>query len=67
MRALLHCTLGASNVSSAGAFGFYPWIDAGKTWYGIVARMDTAGGGSGFDSALCGQLIRKAWITGVAQ
>ena len=61
--------------SSAGAFGFYPWIDAGKTWYGIVARKDTSGstpgdpdaGGQGFASALCGQQIRKAWITAVAQ
>ena len=53
--------------SSAGAFGFYPWIDASKSWYGIVAREDATGTGSGFASAQCGQLIRKAWITGVAQ
>lgn len=52
--------------SSAGAFGFYPWIDAGKTWYGVLARMDTAQG-SGVASAQCGGLIRKAWTTGVAQ
>jgi hypothetical protein len=51
--------------SSAGAFGFYPWVDAGKTWYGIVARLDAAGGGA--DSAACGGLIRKAWVTGTAQ
>ncbi len=51
--------------SSAGAFGFYPWIDAGKTTYGIIAR--TSGAGSGFDSAQCGALIRKAWATGTAQ
>lgn len=51
--------------SSAGAFGFYPWIDAGKTWYGIVARSDALGGGN--ESADCGALIRRAWITGVAQ
>ncbi len=50
--------------SSAGAFGFYPWIDAGKHWYGIVARMDAGSGGNGFDSAQCGALIRKAWLTG---
>lgn len=62
--------------SSAGAFGFYPWIDAGKTWYGIVAREDKSNiidpdkpdeAGHGFASAQCGQLIRKAWISGVAQ
>lgn len=50
--------------SSAGAFGFYPWIDAGKRWYGIVARMEVGAGGNGFDSAQCGALIRKAWVTG---
>lgn len=51
--------------SSAGAFGFYPWIDATKTNYGIVARFDAAGGGN--QSALCGILIRKAWATGLAR
>lgn len=51
--------------SSAGAFGFYPWVDASKTWYGIVARSDVLGGGN--ESADCGALIRKAWVTGVAQ
>lgn len=47
--------------SSAGAFGFYPWIDASKTWYGIVARSDFSGA-AGNASAACGALIRKAWI-----
>jgi hypothetical protein len=51
--------------SSAGAFGFYPWVDKNKTFYGIVARHATAG--SGFDSAACGGLIRKAWMTGRVQ
>jgi hypothetical protein len=51
--------------SSAGAFGFYPWIDAGKTHYGIVAREASAGAGT--DSAHCGRLIRKAWFTGSSQ
>ncbi|HEY9448675.1 MAG TPA: hypothetical protein VIQ74_10280 [Gemmatimonadaceae bacterium] len=67
-------TNGDGAFSSAGAFGFYPWIDASKSWYGIVARKDTTGtsdpgdpdtGGHGFDSAQCGQLIRSAWIHGV--
>lgn len=62
--------------SSAGAFGFYPWIDASKTWYGIVARRDTTGtsdpgdpdsAGHGFASAECGQLIRAAWIDGAVR
>jgi hypothetical protein len=51
--------------SSAGAFGFYPWVDVSKTWYGIVARSDTFGGGN--ESADCGALIRRAWVTGVTQ
>jgi hypothetical protein len=50
--------------SSPGAFGFYPWIDATKTWYGIVARRVDNGY---YESAQCGALIRKAWTTGVAQ
>jgi len=51
--------------SSAGAFGFYPWINANKSLYGIVARLSLAGGGEA--SAVCGARIRKAWETGVAQ
>lgn len=58
-------TSGDGAFSSAGAFGFYPWVDAGKTYYGIVARVDLVGGGN--DSAICGALIRKAWMTGVQQ
>lgn len=56
--------VGDGAFSSAGAFGFYPWIDAGRTHYGIVARE--AAGGSGEASANCGRLIRKAWVTAVA-
>ena len=58
-------TVGDGAFSSAGSFGFYPWIDAGKTYYGIVARSVSAG--SGVDSVMCGRLIRKAWETAVAQ
>lgn len=50
--------------SSPGAFGFYPWIDAEKTSYGVLARI--APGGA-FASVQCGRLIRKAWATAVAQ
>ncbi len=62
--------------SSAGAFGFYPWIDASKKWYGIVARRDTTGtddttdpdaAGHGYASLQCGRLIRAAWMDGVAR
>jgi len=56
---------GDGTFSSAGAFGFYPWIDSTKTYYGIVARVDTAG--SGAASVDCGRNIRQAFVTGVAQ
>jgi len=57
--------VGDGAFSSPGAFGFYPWVDASKTWYGVLARRDSSGGG--VDSAYCGRLIRKAWVSGVAQ
>ena len=46
--------------SSPGAFGFYPWIDAGKRYYGIVARHERAG--SAAPSAACGRIIRTAFL-----
>jgi len=59
---------------SAGAFGFYPWIDATKTYYGVISRAEQTGVDSsdssvqnGYKSELCGRLIRKAFATGVAQ
>jgi len=58
--------VGDGAFSSAGAFGFYPWIDADKTIYGILARHDT-GGGAAATSVRCGALIRKAWTTATAQ
>jgi hypothetical protein len=54
--------VGDGAFSSAGAFGFYPWIDATRTWYGVLARQAAAG--SGDLSVNCGRLIRKAWVTG---
>jgi CubicO group peptidase (beta-lactamase class C family) len=53
--------------SSPGAFGFYPWIDASKNYYGIISRAGrgrSGEGGPGFASALCGQEIRRAFFTG---
>jgi hypothetical protein len=57
--------------SSAGAFGFYPWIDHSRTWWGIVARHDTEGltgddpnQRPARDSVACGARIRAAWIGG---
>jgi len=57
---------GDGSYSSAGAFGFYPWIDSTTTYYGIIAREDQR------DIAItasinCGRIIRKAFMTGVAQ
>lgn len=61
--------LGDRAYSSAGAFGFYPWIDRDKRWYGVVARQDMGalGDRAGFESANCGRLIRQAWLSGTAQ
>lgn len=58
--------VGDGAFSSAGALGFYPWIDKSKTWYGVVARRAaSANGGQGVKSLRCGRLIRQAWITGI--
>lgn len=62
---LVPCT-GDGAASSPGSDGFYPWIDSSATYYGILARyVDEAG--VGFQSAQCGRLIRKAFLTGVIQ
>lgn len=55
--------VGDGAFSSPGAFGFYPWIDAGKTTYGVVARVMQQGA---MGSVKCGRDIRKAWATGTA-
>ena len=62
-------TVAAGNVaySSAGAFGFYPWVNKDRTLYGIVAREETGGTQEGFASASCGQQIRLAYVTGIAR
>lgn len=57
--------VGDGTYSSAGAFGFYPWIDVTRTFYGILARQGAPG--TGQDSAACGATIRKAYMTGVPQ
>lgn len=46
--------------SSAGAFGFYPWIDVSKRYYGVIAR-DEKSKGSGASSAECGRHLRRAF------
>ena len=57
-------TLGDHAYSSAGGGGVYPWIDATKTYYGVVARERQNEPAAGFNSAQCGRLVRQAWITG---
>ena len=52
---------GDGSFSSPGAFGFYPWIDASKTYYGVLARHELSAKAA-FNSVLCGSAIRKAWL-----
>ena len=58
--------VGDGSFSSTGAFGFHPWIDATRTTYGVLARRTNLPG-TGFESSVCGRLLRKAWATGAAQ
>jgi hypothetical protein len=63
-------TLGDGAFSSPGAFGFYPWIDASQTYYGVLAREAASTpttGSAYYNSAQCGRMIRKAYLTGQAQ
>ncbi len=57
--------------SSAGAYGFYPWVNVSKTYAGLVARSDTSHSstdlGPGFKSQQCGLAIRSAFFNGVVQ
>jgi hypothetical protein len=55
--------VGDGAFSSPGWLGFYPWIDASKSYYGVLARSVQDGG---FPSVQCGRLIRKAWLSGSA-
>jgi hypothetical protein len=57
--------VGDGAFSSPGAFGFYPWVDATRQWYGVLAR-ESISGTPAMDSVRCGRLIRQAWVTGTA-
>jgi CubicO group peptidase (beta-lactamase class C family) len=62
--------VGDGAFSSPGAFGFYPWIDASKTYYGILAREvipASTNDSIAVDSVSCGRAIRKAWLTASPQ
>ncbi len=63
--------VGDGAFSSPGAFGFYPWVDAGKRWWGVLARESWRGVGAtdphrhpGAMSVYCGREIRAAWLGG---
>ena len=58
--------IGDGAYSSPGAAGFYPWIDAVKTYYGILAR-NVVGTTSASNSVKCGRKIRAAWLTATPQ
>lgn len=55
--------------SSAGAFGFYPWIAHDETTWGILARFAPSfdGAKAGTASLMCGRQIRAAWASGQAR
>lgn len=56
---------GDGSFSSPGTLGFYPWISANVTSYGMIARDVDAG--NSWPSVQCGRQVRKAWQTGVPQ
>ncbi len=62
-------TSGDGAFSSPGAFGFYPWIEANKQFYGVISRAAPANGAiqNGLQSSLCGHEIRAAWESGQPQ
>ncbi len=62
--------VGDGAFSSPGAGGFYPWIDATKSWYGVLARFEAptlSADPVAVDSVACGRAMRRAWVTGGAQ
>jgi hypothetical protein len=52
---------GDGSFSSAGAFGFYPWIDASRTLYGIVAPAGSRPS-IYWQATQCGAAIRAAFV-----
>ncbi|GAA0751936.1 hypothetical protein LRH25_15145 [Ideonella azotifigens] len=64
-------TVGDGAFSSPGRFGFYPWIDKSKAWYGVLARTDSVNVNSTdpkkapYNTSMqCGRKIRAAWVKG---
>ncbi len=58
-------TTGDGAFSSPGLYGFYPWIDRTKRYYGVLARRKLTGAAY-IGSAQCGRLIRAAFFSGTA-
>lgn len=58
--------IGDGAFSSPGLEGFYPWISADKSTYGIVARQKL-GLRAYWESVQCGRTIRRAWMSGQPQ
>lgn len=60
---------GDGSFSSVGLFGFYPWIDSTKTYYGVIGRANLSdlSGAAGNNSLACGNKIRRAFMSGSAQ
>jgi len=59
-------TTGDGSFSSPGLEGFYPWISADKSTYGILARQKLSLRAY-WESVQCGRTIRKAWNSGQPQ
>jgi hypothetical protein len=53
--------------SSPGEHGFYPWIDASRSYYGVVSRSSAFSPVAYQSAILCGQAIRKAFVSGTPQ
>lgn len=60
-------TTGDGAFSSPGKFGFYPWISADKSTYGVLSRYDNTNILAFYASVLCGRKLRKAWFSGQTQ
>jgi hypothetical protein len=56
----------AGRANDQSAFGFHPWIDATKTYYGIVARYSLEAKAY-VESAECGVVMRKAFMPAAKQ
>ncbi|SER06427.1 hypothetical protein SAMN04488038_11514 [Solimonas aquatica] len=57
--------VGDGAFSSAGFFGFHPWISAGRSSYGLIAGHDRSAN-TYAASVYGGRLSRKAYATGLS-